>query len=99
VWKFAVYNFLGLPPIVGVDRTNRFQHLIDKICKKLSRWKEKLLSFGGKEVLLKAIAQAIPGYAMSVFKLPKHICNGIISAMAKYWWGDDDQQKHMHWFT
>jgi hypothetical protein len=58
-----------------------------------------MLSLGGKEVLLKAVCQAIPSYAMSVFKLPKQIINGIINAMSRYWWGDDDQQKHIHWFA
>jgi hypothetical protein len=24
---------------------------------------------------------------------------GIISAMSQFWWGDDDQQKHIHWFA
>jgi hypothetical protein len=60
---------------------------------------EKLLSYGGKEVLLKAVIQAIPAYAMSVFKLPKLVIKGITDAMSRYWWGDDDEQKHMHWFN
>jgi hypothetical protein len=65
----------------------------------LSGWKEKNMSFGGKEALLKAVIQAIPAYAMSVFKLPKQIIKGIITAISQFWWGDDDQQKHMHWFA
>ena len=28
-------KYLGLPPIVGVDRTDCFQHLIDRACKLL----------------------------------------------------------------
>ena len=92
-------KYLGLPPLVGVDRSDCFQYLIDKVIKLLNGWKEKLMSFGGKEVLIKAIIQALPAYAMSVFKLPKQICKGIISAMSQFWWGDEDQQKHMHWFA
>ena len=77
-------KYLGLPPLVGVDRTDCFQHLIDRVCKLLSGWKEKLLSFGGKKILIKVVIQSIPVYAMSVFKLPKQICKGIISAMSQF---------------
>jgi hypothetical protein len=66
-------NYLGLPAIVGADRSGTFQFLVDRICKRISGWKEKLLSTGGKEVLSKAIAHAIPSYAMSVFKIPQKI--------------------------
>jgi hypothetical protein len=64
-------KYLGLPAMVGADRTECFQFLVDRVCKRINWWKEKILSSGGKEVLLKAIAQAIPSYAMSVFKIPK----------------------------
>jgi hypothetical protein len=75
-------KYLGLPSIVGADHSDCFQFLIDRICKRISGWKEKLLSVGGKEVLLKAIAQAIPSYVMSVFKIPQKICKGIMAAMS-----------------
>jgi hypothetical protein len=57
------------------------------------------LSSGGKEVLLKLIAQAIPSYAMSVFKISKQTCKGITDAMSQYWWGDDVNRKKMHWLA
>jgi hypothetical protein len=43
---------------------------------------------GGKEVLIKSIAQAIPTFAMMVFRFPKNICKGITGAISQFWWGD-----------
>jgi hypothetical protein len=73
---------LSLPVIVGADRSDYFQHLIEKVLAKINGWKKKLLSIGGKEVLLKAIAQAMPVFAMTLFKIPKSICKGITDAIS-----------------
>lgn len=66
-------KYLGLPSMIGVDRTDCFMHLVERNCRIVNGWKEKTLSMGGKEVLLKAVAQAIRTYAMPVFRLPKKI--------------------------
>jgi hypothetical protein len=58
-------KYLGLPSLVGIDIIDCFQHLIERICQRINGWNEKLLSIGWKEILLKAIAQAIPAYPMS----------------------------------
>jgi hypothetical protein len=60
-------KYLGLPTFVGIDRSDSFESLIERIIQRINGWKEKLLSIGGKEILLKAVAQAISMYAMSVF--------------------------------
>ena len=51
----------------------------------MNGWKEKFISQAGKEVLLKAVVQAIPTYTMSVFQLPKTLCKEISSMMSKFW--------------
>jgi hypothetical protein len=48
-----------------------FTYLKDRIWKRIQGWKEKLLSRAGKDTLIKAVAQAIPSYAMSCFDLTK----------------------------
>ena len=54
---------------MGRDKRNTFTSIKEKLGKKLARWKEKMLSKAGLEVLIKAVIQAIPTYTMSCFKL------------------------------
>jgi hypothetical protein len=92
-------KYLGLPAIVGVDMSDCFMHFAEQVIMRIKGWKEKLLSIGGKEILLKVVAQAIPIYAMSIFLLPKKVCKKINDVISQFWWGDDDQGKKMHWFS
>nr|XP_027124015.1 uncharacterized protein LOC113740676 [Coffea arabica] len=50
-----------------------------------------------KEVLLKSVALALPSYAMSVFRLSKSLCKELSGMMARFWWGNDQGEKRMHW--
>jgi hypothetical protein len=58
----------------------------------------KFLSQAGKEILLKAVIQAIPTYSMSVFMLLQSLCLEINSLMEKFWWGHQDKT-HVHWMS
>ena len=51
--------------------------------KKLQAWEGKLLSQAGREVLIKAVAQALPTYTMSCFKLPIGLCHEIEALIKK----------------
>ncbi|XP_075649604.1 uncharacterized protein LOC142620050 [Castanea sativa] len=72
-------TYLGLPSLVGKSKKNTFHALKEKLDNKLSGWKEKMFSQAGKEILIKAVAQAIPTYTMSVFKLPDTLCDELTS--------------------
>ena len=63
-------TYLGLPSLIGRNRSTSFSHIKERVWQKLKGWKEKLLSQMGREILIKAFAQAIPTYAMSCFRLP-----------------------------
>ena len=52
-------KYLGLPSMIGVDQVDCFKHLIERIQIMVNGWKERTLSYGGKEALLKVVAQAI----------------------------------------
>ena len=44
-----------------------------------------MLSQAGKEILIKAVAQAIPTYTMSVFKLSDTLCDEMTSMVRAFW--------------
>ncbi|XP_012836236.1 PREDICTED: uncharacterized protein LOC105956874 [Erythranthe guttata] len=89
-------KYLGLPSGLGKSKREAFVNIRDRVCQRLQGWKEKWLSKGGKEILIKAVIQAIPTYAMSCFRLPRYFTEEIERLMAKFWW-EDSQGKGVHW--
>ena len=79
--------YLGLPTFSMRNKRIQFGYIRDRVIRKLQGWKEKTISQGGKEVLIKSIVQAIPTYAMSCFILPDSIVKEIEAACARFWWG------------
>lgn len=69
------------------------------MAKKVDGWKEKLLSEGGREVLIKSVLQAIPTYAISCFRIPSSICGDIERDCANFLWGHKFDGHKMHWDT
>ncbi|KAL0352088.1 UNVERIFIED_CONTAM: LINE-1 retrotransposable element O protein [Sesamum calycinum] len=52
----------------------------------------------GKAVLIQAVVQAIPSYAMSCFRLPKTLLVEFQSLAANFFWHDGDKRR-IHWLA
>ena len=90
-------KYLGLPSFIGRSKNQVFSILKERVGQKLAGWKGKLLSMGGKEILIKAVAQAIPTYSMSCFQLPQGLCDDLESMIRNFWWGQKHQESKMAW--
>lgn len=90
-------KYLGIPSDWGRSKRDMFSWILGRVNSKLDGWKEKLISKGGKEVLIKSVIQSIPQYAMSIFKIPISLCRSIEQKIARFWWQSDSTKKGIHW--
>ncbi|XP_068336499.1 uncharacterized mitochondrial protein AtMg00310-like [Pyrus communis] len=58
---------------------------------------QQFLSQAGRKVLIKAVARAVPTYSMNVFRLPTRPCREIDIILAKFWWGNRNKERGIHW--
>jgi hypothetical protein len=83
------FLYLGLP-IGGDSRKLKFwRPLVDRIKSRLSGWKSKNLSFGGRLVLLKSVLSSLPVYFLSFFKAPAGIISSIESLFNCFFFGGE----------
>ena len=92
-------SYLGLLSLEGRSKRNTFAQLKQRVSNKLVGWKKKLLSSAGKEILIKAVAQAIPSYTMSCFKLPDTLCDKLTRMVRQFWWGQVKEEKKLAWMS
>lgn len=90
-------KYLGIPAEWGRSKKEMFSWLLGRVNTKLEGWKEKYISKGSKEVLIKSVVQSIPHYAMSIFKLPLSVCKSIEQRIARFWWRNDHNTMGIHW--
>lgn len=81
-------TYLGIPENISGSKKQVFAFVQDRLHNRVNSWSSKLLSRGGKEVLLKSVAQALPAYVMSCFLLPIEIIKKLQSAISKFWWSN-----------
>jgi len=78
------FVYLGL--LIGGDvrRLSFWEPLITRLNSRLSAWKSKHLSFGGRLILLKSVLSSMPVYALSFFKAPSGIIFSIESILNNF---------------
>lgn len=85
VWWVEQHSiYLDIPARVGRARGEVFRGLINRITKKLKDWKSKTLSQAGKLALVKSVAQSIPTYLMTCFKIPSGVIQRLHSVIARF---------------
>jgi hypothetical protein len=95
--KVLSEKYLGMPTDVRNSSNGAFKYLKDRVWKRVQGWIEKSLSSGGKEVLIKAVAQVILTYSMACFRLPRGLCQHIDGLLRSFWWGSKEGKRRACW--
>lgn len=84
--QMGVGKYLGLLSLIGHEKKEVFAYLCERVWKKTRAWKANLLSWVGREVLIKSMAQSMQTYAMSIFMPPISPCDEIQKMFNAFWW-------------
>ncbi|GJY05304.1 putative RNA-directed DNA polymerase, eukaryota, reverse transcriptase zinc-binding domain protein [Tanacetum coccineum] len=78
------FKYLGV--VIGNSMSQKLSWapIIQKIQSRLSKWKAKTLSIGGRFTLLKSVLGASPIYSMSIYKVPTGILDLMESIRNKF---------------
>jgi hypothetical protein len=85
-------KYLGLPTPKGRMNRGKFESLQVKLAKCLVEWDGNHKSQAAKEIFIKAVAQAIHVYVMSVFKLLFGLCDELTKGLFVWAFGGFPQK-------
>ncbi|GJR45012.1 RNA-directed DNA polymerase, eukaryota [Tanacetum coccineum] len=88
----------GLFQVGGsMSRVNAWDDIVDKLVVRLSKWKMKTLSIGGRLTLLKSVLGAMSIYHMSIFKVPMKVLHRMESIRSRFFNGVELNSKKAIW--
>lgn len=88
--------YLG-QPLGGKHNSLAFWNpIIDRVEKKLARWKSILLSLGGRITLLKFVLMSLPTFYMSQSQMPRGVKDRLERMQKRCLLGDMDDEKKVH---
>ncbi|GJT02692.1 RNA-directed DNA polymerase, eukaryota, reverse transcriptase zinc-binding domain protein [Tanacetum coccineum] len=93
----APFAYLGSKVGGNMSRIKSWDEIVDKMVDRLSKWKMKTLSIGGRLTLLKAVLGSMPIYHMSIFKVPMKVLQRMESIRSRFFSGVDLNSKKSIW--
>ncbi|GKE04909.1 RNA-directed DNA polymerase, eukaryota [Tanacetum coccineum] len=93
------FRYLGVMVGESMSRKNAWADVVLKLRSRLSKWKVKTLSIGGRLTLLKSVLGASPLYNMSIFKVPRGVLKEMEAIRNHFFIGSDPVNKKITWIA
>ncbi|GJZ39032.1 RNA-directed DNA polymerase, eukaryota, reverse transcriptase zinc-binding domain protein [Tanacetum coccineum] len=89
------FPYLGINIGDCMSRIKAWDNVIEKVLCRLSKWKMKSLSIGGRLTLLKSVLGSTPLYYMSMYKVPIQVLNKLESIRYHFFNGVEHNVRKM----
>jgi len=89
--------YLGCPIFYARRKLEFYQPLITKVMDKLQSWQGKLLSVGGRAVLISHVLKSMPMHLLSAVNPPKYVINRFHKLFAQFFWSSTVGGTSRHW--
>ncbi|GJW52155.1 RNA-directed DNA polymerase, eukaryota, reverse transcriptase zinc-binding domain protein [Tanacetum coccineum] len=91
------FTYLGTKVGGNMSRKQAWKEVVDKVLSRLSRWKMKLLSIGGRLTLLKSVLGSMLIFHMSIFKVPSSNLKSLESIRSRFFNGQNPKSNKASW--
>nr|GEV96766.1 RNA-directed DNA polymerase, eukaryota, reverse transcriptase zinc-binding domain protein [Tanacetum cinerariifolium] len=93
--------FLYLGSMVGgaMNRLQTWNDMVDRVRRRLSMWKMKMLSIGGRLTLVKSVLGSMPIYHMSLFKVPAGVIRSLELMRSHFFNGHEMFSRKATWVS
>ena len=88
-----LFTYLGILIEANSKSSVTWDPIVKKCERKLAKWKQKQLSFGGRVTLMKSILNSIPIYFLSFFRNPKNVEHKPVKLQRWFQSGRDTERK------
>nr|GEZ51692.1 RNA-directed DNA polymerase, eukaryota, reverse transcriptase zinc-binding domain protein [Tanacetum cinerariifolium] len=93
------FRYLGVMVGDSMSRKLAWADTVQKLRSRLSKWKVKTLSIGGRLTLLKSVLGASPLYNMSIYKVPKGVQKEMEAIRCNFFNGADPAERKITWVS
>jgi hypothetical protein len=87
------FKYLGIPMSPHKIASKDGSQIEERVQKKLSSWKGKLLDVGGRLVLINSVLSSLPMFILSFFRIPKGILKKLDYLRSRSFWQSDGHKR------
>ena len=87
------FRYLGIPMHHRKLMNKDWKHVEECFQKRLNCWRRKMLSVGGRLVLINSVLSSLPMFMLSFFEVPRGVLKKLDYFRPQFFWQNDEHKK------